>query len=254
ERWGPIPEDRTGFFSLAEWIAYALADEVWFTNENQRDVMLAAVSDSQLREDVRRRSHVSHHPTLPPAFYDLVPTNYPVDETKLNLAYFGEFYATRGIGDVTAAIRRLPIGLRERVHLHVFTSFVPAGKGGARPAHMTHAAYDELVTRALDGVGADGIEDQVHMNPARPFLEFLNLTNTFDYLIVCDAHTAEHHDRNPYLPSKWSDYANSTAGTWALVEEGSVLSTKPATAMSPVGDVDAAVEVLRGFLTQGGTR
>ena len=250
ERWGPVPERRRGFFPFAEWVAYALADEVWFTNEHQRELMLAVIDDDALREDVRRRSHVSHHPTLPPEFYELVPTEYTVDDSKLNLAYFGEFYATRGIGDVTSAIRLLPDELRSQIHLHVFTNFVPAGHGGRRPAHMTEAAYNELVNRAVQGVGADGIEDQVFINPARPFLEFLNLTQRFDYLIVCDALTAGHHERNPYLPSKWSDYANSAAGTWALVEEGSMLSTKPASAMSPVGDPEAAAVVLRQLLAK----
>lgn len=251
-KWGPIPEKRTDFFPLAEWVAYTLADEVWFTNEHQRELMLSAIDEDAVRDDVHRRSHVSHHPTLPPEFYELVPTQYDVDDTKLNLAYFGEFYATRGIGDVTAAIRLLPGDLQTQVHLHVFTNFVPAGKGGRRPAHMTEAAYQELVERAVQGIGADGIEEQVHINPARPFLEFLNLTQRFDYLIVCDALTKEHHTRNPYLPSKWSDYANSAADTWAVVEEGSMLSTKPATAMSPVGDPETAAEVLLGMLQERG--
>lgn len=247
-RWGTIPDARRGFFSLAEWIVYTLADEVWFTNENQRDLMLGAIEYSHLRDDVLRRSVVSHHPTLPESYYALRDVDYEVDHTKLNLAYFGEFYATRGIRDVTDAMKLLPDEFRSQVHLHVFTSFVPAGRGGSRPAHMPPSAYKALVETAMSGVGAEGIEDQVHINPALPYLDFLAMTNHFDYLIVCDAATADHHEQNPYLPSKWSDYANSRAGTWAFVEPTSVLSKKPATTITPLGNPEEATRDLLKML------
>ena len=248
QRFGPIPEERMGVFPLTEWIAYALADEVVFTNELQRVTMLDAIGDVAIRRSVEARSVVRNHPTLPASYYEVAPSHYTVDPTKLNLAYFGEFYSTRGIGDVTNAIRMLPADLRQQVSLHVFTNYVPAGSGRSRPAHMTPAAYDALVKRAQDGIGADGIEDQVHLNAALPYLEFLNVTGRFDHLIVCDAKRGRHFAVNPYLPSKWSDYANSTAKTWALVEEGSSLDAKNADVTSPVGDPERAASVLRDLI------
>lgn len=250
-RYGTIPETERGFFSFAEWITYALADELVFTNENQRDLMLSSIEHPDLRADALGRSRVSHHPVLPHSFYDLVDNEYVVDASKLNLAYFGDFYATRGISDITSAIKLLPDELRKQVNLHVFTSFVPAGQGGSRPAYLSQAAYDDLVQRAMAGVGGAGLESQIHLNPALPYLDFLNITRRFDYLIVSDARTAGHHEVNPYLPSKFSDYANSTAGTWALVEEGSILSRAAAAITTPVGDVPAALEALTAELLKG---
>jgi hypothetical protein len=50
--------------------------------------------------------------------------------------------------------------------------------------------------------------------------------------------------RNPFLPSKWSDYRGSGTPVWGLLEEGSPLSAEPVTHASPVGDVHAAHKVL----------
>ena len=50
---------------------------------------------------------------------------------------------------------------------------------------------------------------------------------------------------NPYLPSKWSDYAGAGVDVWAVVEPGSILSTMPTAYRSVVGDASAAADVLR---------
>lgn len=247
-RWGPIPEARMGIFGMAEWLVYALADTVLFTNDLQRQTMLETIEHPQLRESVAARSVVRNHPSLPARFYDLAPAEYAIDPSKVNLAYFGEFYATRGIGDLTTAMRMLPSDLRPHVHLHVFTNYVPAGKGRARPVSMSNDAFQALVVRAQQGIGADGIEDQVHLNASLPYLQFLNVTRHFDYLVVCDARSGAGHHVNPFLPSKWSDYANSSAGAWAFVEEGSSLSGKPAEIKTPLGDPDAARRVLMSLI------
>lgn len=243
-KFGKIPDSYKTIFSLAEIVAYAFADTIMFTNDFQMQTMLEHVYSNELRERIVQHAVVSNHPTLPPMFYSLDSVDYPVDRTKINLAYFGEFYATRGITDVTSALRSLPDHLRTVFNLHVFTTYIPSKGDGKKPHGMSRRAYEDLVKRALDGVGAEGIEDQVFLNGALPYLKFLGITHAFDYLIVNDALSGEHHSCNPYLPSKWSDYAGSTANSWAFVEKGSSLSKKPATIHSPVGDAYAARNIL----------
>ena len=163
-------------------------------------------------------------------------SKYEVEDSKLNLGYFGEFYSSRSITEVTAAIRTLPDRLRERVHLHVFTNFIPSGPGNQRPRNMSRRQYEDYVKRAYDGVGAEGIEEHVSFNASLPFLKFLATTEKLDYLIVNDAKTGSHHNVNPFLPSKWSDYAGSSAKSWGFVEPNSILSQKPVTVKTSVGD------------------
>lgn len=234
--YGTLPEEKKTIFALAEYIAYAFADEIIFTNTHQKDTMLEHIHDNNLRSRVEKISTVDNHPTLPSEYYAVEKTNYAVDNSVLNLAYFGEFYSSRGITEVTSAMRSLPEPLASKVHLHVFTNYIPASKGNRRPRQLSKAQYDALVRRAHDGVGAQGLEERVHMNASLPYLEFLATTNLFDYLIVNDARSGTHHSINPYLPSKWSDYAGSTAKTWGFIEPGSVLSSKPIDIKTPVGD------------------
>ncbi len=248
--YGVIPPEKMTVFGLAEIIPFAMAETVLFTNDFQRETMFKHVYSPALLERLKTVTEVINHPTLPTAFYDMTPVDYPVDDSKLNLAYFGEFYATRGLTDITTAIRMLPANRRNQVHLHVFTNYIPVGEKGHRPRNLSRKAYDDLVNRAIGGVGAHGIEDQVHLNGSLPYLEFLGVTKQFDYLIVNDARSGVHHTVNPYLPSKWSDYAGSSARSWAFVEEGSSLSQKPATRLADLGDVDQATRQLADMLDE----
>lgn len=203
-----------------EHLAYALADEIVFTNENQRDYMLGYCPDPVLRERVAERSSVSHHPTLPPPFYRRETSTYDLDPDRVHVGYFGVFYATRGLTEVTDAFARLPGHVRARVQLHVFTT-----------------GPEEVAA----GVAAAGLGDVVRVNGYRPFLEFLHLTTRFDVLLVNDA---DHEGINPYLPSKLSDYLGSGTDVWAISQPGSVLSRQDLPYRTSLHDVDAAVEVL----------
>jgi len=210
-----------------EHLAYALADEIVFTNENQRDYMLGYCPDPALRERVAERSSVSHHPTLPPPFYRREPSTYDLDPDRVHVGYFGVFYATRGLTEVTDAFARLPGHVRSRVQLHVFTT-----------------GPEEVAA----GVAAAGLGDVVRVNGYRPFLEFLHLTTRFDVLLVNDA---DHEGINPYLPSKLSDYLGSGSDIWAISQPGSVLSRQDLAYRSSLHDVDAAVEVLTRIAARG---
>jgi poly(ribitol-phosphate) beta-N-acetylglucosaminyltransferase len=212
-----------------EYLAYACADSIVFTNENQRDYMLSYCPIPEIAEAARKKAVISPHPTLAPAFYSMVEHPYVLNPSVTNLAYFGNFYATRGLGEVLEALVRLDPDVRSRLRLHVFTS---------KPIELQ---------RHVDDLE---IGEIVRSNGYVRFLAFLNLATKFDCLIVNDALTADSHERNPYLPSKWSDYAGTGRPVWGLVEDGSPLSTRPLTFSSPVGDVAAAARVLHELACQ----
>lgn len=240
ERFPEIPESAYTIFGLAELLPYVHADQILFTNSHQKKTMLEHIPSPALREEVERKAVVSNHPTLPRSYYLYEESDYELDDDVVNLGYFGEFYSSRSITEVTSAMRTLPPQLADRVHLHVFTNYIPATKNNRRPRNFSKRAYDDYVKRAYDGVGAEGIEDRVHFNASLPYLKFLATTEKLDYLIVNDARSGKHHEINPYLPSKWSDYAGSSAKSWGFIEEGSILSQKPVTVKTPVGDALAA--------------
>jgi poly(ribitol-phosphate) beta-N-acetylglucosaminyltransferase len=206
-----------------EYLAYACADSIVFTNENQRDYMLSYFPIPEVAEIARKKAVISPHPTLGSAFYSMVEHPYVLDQSAVNLGYFGNFYATRGLGDVLQALVRLDPDVRTRLRLHVFT---------AKPAEL------QRHVDALD------IGEVVRSNGYVRFLAFLNLATKFDCLIVNDALTQGTHERNPYLPSKWSDYAGTGRPVWGLVENGSPLSGRQLAFCSPAGDVAAATRVL----------
>jgi hypothetical protein len=218
----PVP-DSTNCFVWCEEVAYALADELIFTNENQLECMLGYCANRELAETARKKAVIAPHPTLATEFYSIVNSDYPLDDDVANLAYFGVFYATRGLGDVFTAIARCDPHTQANLQVHVFTT-------DPQPLRQRTA---EL-----------GIERVVRVGQYVGYLEFLNLTTRFDCLIVNDTATREYLPVNPYLPSKWSDYKGSGTPVWGLVEEGSPLSRQPLQHASPVGDVDAAADVL----------
>lgn len=214
----PVPSTDNAM-RWCEHLTFALADEVVFTNENQREYMLGYCAEAGLADAVRGKAVVRPHPTLPGEFYSMIGNEYPLQSDVINLAYFGAFYATRGIDDVLVAISRLAPQSRRQIRLHVFTD---------RPRELARRARQLRVARAVVARGYV------------PYLEFLSLTTRFDWLIVNDAATAGTHACNPYLPSKWSDYRGSGRPVWGLVETGSPLSAQPLDHASPIGDVDAA--------------
>jgi glycosyltransferase involved in cell wall biosynthesis len=227
---GFMPPERLTVFDFAERLAYALADRIVFTNEHQKEYMLGYCADPRLSDRVRKVAEVSHHPTLPADFYALASTDLRLDPTKVHIAYFGVFYSTRGLGEVFEALSSLGHVERDQFRLHVFTP---------NPDAVTLEVVRSGLAGVVEALGFVG------------FLEFLHLTTKFDVLLVNDAATTGHSSVNPYLPSKVSDYLGSGTPVWAVYEDGSVLSTMTFEYRSPLGDVAAALEVLRRMLARG---
>lgn len=210
-------------FEWCEVVAFALADRVIFTNTHQRDFMLEACHDRQLAARVEQVAVVSPHPTPPPELYAVADPDLRLDPALRHLGYFGNFYANRGLSLVLDALGLLPEATRERLALHVFTT-----------------DPDELGSE----VARRGLSGQVHPRPFVGYLDFLALASRMDCLLVNDA-VSPPGGRNPFLPSKWSDYRGSGTPVWGIVEEGSPLDAQPLDHRSPVEHVTAACQVLQ---------
>lgn len=226
ERGLPVPESDNTFVWI-EHLVYALASTIVFTNPNQVEYMLGHLVDPSMEASIRERACIDPHPVPAPEMYQLVRSQYPLAADRVHIGYFGVFYKVRGVGDMLDALETLEATDRGRIRLHLFTD---------RPAR-TQRLVDER-----------GLADCVVTRPYVPYLEFLNLATRFDWLLVCDARAAEVHGINPYLPSKLSDYRGSGAKIWAMIEDGSVLSTTKVDARSTLGDGTGAREVLESIL------
>jgi len=215
------------FFGTAEYLAYALADEIVLTNPNQLEVMMGYAEHPALVERARSRARVDVHPTLPERFYSMRPSGRVTTPGKVNIGYFGVFYGVRGLGDVVEAIRRLPLAARNVVRLHAFVD-----------------DPEQLQTAVI----ADEVADVVIPHPFLRYLRFLNATTKFEALLVNDYVTRGHHALNPYLPAKLADYLGSGSPIWSIVEPGSVMSGIATDYRSEVGDVDGAVEAINAIV------
>lgn len=224
---GRAPYSGDNVFEACEWVVYALADRIVFTNENQRDFMLSRFPDPDLAQRALSISEVQHHPVPTPDFYELGSASPALDDSKITIAYFGRFYPVRSADDLLEPFSMLTAAQRERVELLIFTQDFAA----TTEAVSHHPARD--CVRVLD---------------ALPYLDFLATARAADWLLLADAHRPPEFDINPYLPSKYADYAGSGTPIWAMVDETSVLSRKPLAATSPLGDAAAAYEVLSGIV------
>lgn len=186
-------------FSWSEYVAYALADEIVFTNGNQMRYMLDQKWIPIKRDELYGKSKVTKHPTPDEYLYKIEDAEIPLNRSKINIAYFGNFYKSRGLEDVIEAIRRTPKGY-DNFSLHIFTS---------NP--------DETSEK----IKASGLEGVVFARGYLPYLKFLSACTIFDYLLVNDAKTSDIKPLNPYLPSKLSDYLGAKRPIWAITESGS---------------------------------
>lgn len=212
-------------FELTELVTFLYADEIIFTNSNQQEVMLGRYPKG-IQELVRGKSRVRHHAIPTKEMYSLVEAKYRLDSSRINIAYFGNFYANRGMDDVLAALMDHPA--RDCFQLHIFTS------------------NPEALRRELWGHPA---EKCLRINGHRPYLEFLNLLLRFDALVVMDTDISNTAFRsNPFLPSKYADYVGSGVGIWGIVTPNSPLSTLPMAYTSKLGDANQARGVLDELL------
>lgn len=187
-------------FNLAELIPFALADELVFTNENQLHFMIQRFT-KDLQDKIVAKSTILRHPTVNQKYYNLIESNYNLDEEFINVAYFGNFYSRRDVKELVLLKNKLERESKNFYKFHIFTN-----------TKLLNENQKELLLR-----------NNIITNEYVPYFEFLNLTNKFDVLLVFDSITNDIKSLNPYLPSKISDYIGSRAIILALVENESML-------------------------------
>lgn len=194
--------DNLNFY--LEYITYLFADKIIFTNKNQMDIMLDYFPVTEIKKDIEKKSLIISHPIPEKKFYNIKKYNYDkINDSKINLAYFGRFYDKRDILDIFSSLYTLNDELKNEVLLHIF---VP-----------DPAEFQKLVD-------CMPIKKNIIIRPYLPYLEFLNVSQQFDCLIVTDTKTKGVYDKNPYLPSKISDYLGSGTDIWKLCERNSPLN------------------------------
>lgn len=195
---GAISAPRNGspgtLFQVVEEATLILADEVVFTNEAQMEVVLQSYSED-FRAGVLEKATVAGQP-VPSRFLYEIGKAHTSAAQKINISYFGAFYPNRGVGTVLDALNKLPASLRKRFQISIFTNSV-----------FESPNIDEVIVR-----------------PQLDYLDFLAETQEADVLLVTDTSTAGSFTRNPFLPSKYSDYRGSGTPIWGIVENGSPLS------------------------------
>lgn len=216
-------DSPNSLFEVVEKATLALADEVVFTNSWQEKVVLDAY-DSEFSKDVSLKARVEAQPSPQPFLYVAEESDYQMDSEHVNIAYFGAFYPNRGISNVVSALETLSSEDRERLHLHIFTN---------SPVELDHRS---------------GISVPVSVNNYRSYLEFLNLSKRMDVLLVTDTTTSGTYDVNPFLPSKYADYAGSDTPVWGIIEEGSSLSKCDLAYISRADEASAISATLKTIL------
>lgn len=201
-------EQEDNLYVWCELIVYLFADEIIFTCENQRKIMLDKFPHQDNIIAAKDRSEIIPHPTLPREYYESNKSNYQLDSDKVNFAYFGAFYKTRRLDDLIEALRSYHINRADykkskQPIIHIFTE-------------QTDSAYEMIQE--------EGLENYFIINPYFNYFEFLSISERMDVLIVNDANAREVFGINPYLPSKISDYVGSNSAVWAFYEEGSAIS------------------------------
>ena len=218
----PLYKGNNLFF-LCEYLAYLFADEIIFTNVNQKQFMINEFPHTDVVDIINQKSTIKRQPTLPKEFYYLNFSSYEIDSDYVNFAYFGSFYETRNLEEVFHAFEHLDPVYKDKYRIHIFTSDV---KGV------------ENDTISLS------IRENIHVNPYVNFFEFLNLCTKFHCLIVNDASTRYYKKINPYLPSKLSDYIGSGTDIWGICEENSVMSRYGIKYKSFLDDKDSSRRVV----------
>lgn len=213
-----LPDDH---FALTELATLCLADGVIFSNQKQMSVVLASYSEA-FREFAMAKASVSPQPAPPSSAYETRRPHLEIDHAKVNLGYFGTFYANRGLGDFEKALSRIESEIASRIVLHVFSD-------------------------SPSDIKSDSLIDQGNLVRHDPlnYLDFLSACKLFDSLIVVDTAAKDaRYEVNPYLPSKLADYSGAGVPIWAMIEEGSPLSEADVEYTSVLGNPQQATDCL----------
>lgn len=210
-------------FSWCESLTINLADELWFTNVNQMNIMIEGVFPNGPSNLTRRKSLIKPHPTLILDENSTDSRNSREEISQYTIGYFGEFYPNRGLSDLFNSLLLLPFNILSRVEVHVYTN---SGTG-------CEAAVRDL-----------GLEDRVFIHSQLPFLDFHRTASRMDLLVVCDVIPGDTYEFNPYLPSKVSDYLGTGTPILAYTWPNSPMSKIDVLLKVSIGDTLGATKII----------
>ena len=205
--------------TICEYLTFIFADEIIFTNESQKDVMIDTLP---FKIDINEKYIISPHPTLDEKYYYIKKSDYQIDDEYINFAYFGVIFSNRSFEDFINAFDNINDEYKDKIRLHLFTP--------------NKTLFEQLLSEEL--------LEKTTVNENVDYLEFLNLSMKFDVLIVEDSFTKGDFIKNPYLPSKLSDYNGSNTSIWAICEENSEMSKLDIEYKSYINDLSGNINIL----------
>lgn len=207
---------------ICEYLTFKLADEIVFTNENQKRLM-----ESILETDVSNKATISPHPTLDKKYYYIKNCNYEIDDDKINLAYFGAIFGNRNLEGFINGLDNIKEEYKDNYRLHIFSS--------------NRTLLEQLLS--------PDVFSKTTINPPVDFLDFLNLTTKMDVLLVEDSNISA-FDINPFLPSKISDYKGSGKPVWAICQKNSIMDEMDIAYKSHLNDLESVIRVANKIIAK----
>ena len=216
---------------ICEYLSFVFADEIIFTNESQKEVMIKTLP-FKIEDMINEKSTISPHPTLDEKYYYVKNSSYQLDGNYINFGYFGVIFSNRSLEDFINAFDNIPKEYQQKVRLHIFSP--------------NRTLFEQVLSKEL--------LDKTTFNHNVDYLEFLNLSTKFDMLIVEDSYTKGHFIKNPYLPSKISDYKGSNASIWGICEKESEMSKLDMEYKTYLNDLIGNTTTLISILTKNQTK
>lgn len=188
-------------FELVEEVTLMLADAVVFTNSNQREMMLERYNPT-FKSQVIAKSTIKSQPIPPREMYELGNNAAKTSPVRLNIGFFGSFYENRGVQGVLRAVEGLDAEMQSKLSFHLFTN-------------------SEVDLNQFD-LGRTELRTYQPVS----YADFLATTNAMDILLVQDTEELGAFTKNPFLPSKLSDYRGASARIWGICAKNSPLSSE----------------------------
>ena len=190
--------------------------------------MLNYLPIDEIKDEIINKSIIREHSIPDKKLYTIKESRYnKIDKSKVNLAYFGVFYETRNIYNIFSSLSVLNKKLKDKVLIHLF---------------IKNPNEFQKIINCMP------IKNNIILNPYMPYLEFLNTLKKFDCLIVNDAKTKDIFRKNPYLPSKISDYLGSGSDIWKICEKNSPLSKINTKYTSDLENIFSVEETLKKII------
>lgn len=202
-------DNNQNLFFISEILVYLFADEIIFTNEQQKEYMLGYLNEKHfdyknsepLLENINSKSIIKAHPTLASSFYTDRGIKLDTNKKCINIGYFGNFNPNRGLSEFINSWGSLNDYNRKRIRLFIFSNMNSDKIYASIPKELKEFVS---VTKALG------------------YLDFLSVLDNFDFVLSLDTQVKDALGMNPFLPSKISDYLGAKqAKILALLEKGS---------------------------------